>query len=60
MFGTDLPSTRAPRPYQDEDLALVIDALGDEKAGDVLYGNAARFYHPATDRHRTTEDRMRP
>ena len=47
MFGTDLPSTRAPRPYEDDDFALVIDALGAENAYRVLYDNAARFYQPA-------------
>ena len=31
MFGTDLPSTRAPRPYQDEDYTLVLKALGEER-----------------------------
>lgn len=46
MFGTDLPSTRAPRPYADEDLLLVLDALGEELARKVLYQNAVAFYHP--------------
>lgn len=46
MFGTDLPSTRAPRPYADADLALVIDALGSGKASHVLYDNAVKFYRP--------------
>jgi len=46
MFGTDLPSTRAPRPYEDSDFALVIEALGSEKAIKVLYENAVNFYHP--------------
>lgn len=46
MFGSDLPSTRAPRPYRDEDCALVIETLGEEKARKVLYDNAARLYHP--------------
>ena len=50
MFGTDLPSTRAPRPYEDDDFALVIEALGTEKAGRVFYENAARFYQPAASR----------
>lgn len=44
MFGTDLPSTRAPRPYRDEDLLLVYEALGDVGAAEVLYANAAAFY----------------
>lgn len=46
MFGSDLPSTRAPRPYLDEDFALVVDTLGEERGRKVLYDNAARFYHP--------------
>jgi len=46
MFGTDLPSTRAPRPYQDEDYDLVLATLGEEKAADVFYKNAIDFYRP--------------
>ncbi len=46
MFGTDLPSTRAPRPYADEDLILVVDALGEEGARRVLHDNAVAFYRP--------------
>jgi hypothetical protein len=46
MFGTDLPSTRAPRPYEDNDFALVVEALGDEDACKVLYENAVTFYRP--------------
>ena len=44
MFGTDLPSTRAPRPYADEDLLLVVETLGEEGARRVLYENAVSFY----------------
>jgi len=46
MFGTDLPSTRAPRPYHDEDYNLVLETLGEEKAADVFYKNAIEFYRP--------------
>ncbi len=46
MFGTDLPSTRAPRPYTDDDFLLVIDALGEEGARRVLCDNALAFYRP--------------
>ncbi|MGE5216384.1 MAG: amidohydrolase family protein [Chloroflexota bacterium] len=46
MFGTDLPSTRAPRPYRDDDYTLVLESLGDEKAANVLYQNAIEFYRP--------------
>lgn len=44
MFGSDLPSTRAPRPYDDEDHALVIETLGDTGAQKVLCSNAVEFY----------------
>jgi len=44
LFGTDLPSTRAARPYSDSDLKLVIDTLGEIGASRVLYQNAAEFY----------------
>lgn len=44
MFGTDLPSTRAPRPYADEDFLLVAETLGDDAARAVFYDNAAKFY----------------
>ena len=44
MFGSDLPSTRAPRPYFDEDFILVADTLGDAAARAVFYDNAAEFY----------------
>jgi predicted TIM-barrel fold metal-dependent hydrolase len=44
MFGTDLPSTRAARPYSDRDFQLVIDTLGEEAAEQVFYTNAVDFY----------------
>jgi len=46
MFGTDLPSTRAPRPYLDDDYTLVLETLGEEKAANVFYQNAIEFYRP--------------
>lgn len=46
MFGTDLPSTRAPRPYRDEDLLLVVDSLDPQLARKVLCQNAIEFYLP--------------
>jgi predicted TIM-barrel fold metal-dependent hydrolase len=49
MFGTDLPSTRAPRPYRDDDLTLVVETLGEEAARRVLYDNAAAFYRNRTE-----------
>lgn len=47
MFGTDLPSTRAPRPFADSDLEIVADAVGSEHVEAVFYGNAAEFYRVA-------------
>ena len=44
MFGTDLPSTRAARPFRDEDIALIIETLGSERADRVLFDNAVNFY----------------
>jgi hypothetical protein len=46
MFGTDLPSTRAARPYSDRDFLLVVDTLGEAAARRVLYENALAFYSP--------------
>lgn len=44
MFGTDLPSTRAARPYSHSDYLLVIETLGEAGAKRVLYENAVNFY----------------
>lgn len=44
MFGTDLPSTRAPRPFQADDIELLIDALGEKDAQRAMWDNAASFY----------------
>lgn len=45
MFGTDLPSTRAPRPFQTADIEMIQDCLGSEEAiHRVLYKNAAEWY----------------
>lgn len=44
MFGTDLPSARAARPYSDRDFKLVIQTLGEEAAKKVLCENAREFY----------------
>ena len=44
LFGTDLPSTRAARPYADEDFLLVVDTLGEELARKVFCTNAVNFY----------------
>lgn len=45
MFGSDLPSTRAPRAYQDTDLTLIKRALNDEQACSAVFSqNALKFY----------------
>lgn len=44
MFGTDLPSTRAPRAFQKEDIEIILNALDDQAASGVLYNNARNFY----------------
>jgi hypothetical protein len=46
VFGTDLPDTSAPRPNQDDDSALVLETLGEEKSTNVFYKNAIEFYWP--------------
>lgn len=44
MFGTDLPSTRAKRPFEQADIEL-IQQLFDEQATDkILYKNAFKWY----------------
>jgi predicted TIM-barrel fold metal-dependent hydrolase len=43
-FGTDLPSTRAPRPFAEEDVTLILDTLGPEAGRRVLFENAYRLY----------------
>ena len=50
MFGTDLPSTRAARPYSDHDLTLIIETLGETSARRVLSDNAMSFYRSEFDR----------
>ncbi|HEX8592161.1 MAG TPA: amidohydrolase family protein [Pseudomonas sp.] len=44
MFGTDLPSTRAPRPFRGSDINLIRDTLGERDAQLVLWENASTFY----------------
>jgi predicted TIM-barrel fold metal-dependent hydrolase len=46
LFGTDLPSTRAPRPFEAADLRLVLETLHPEDAERAVYGNALALYRP--------------
>ena len=44
MFGTDLPGTRAPRPFEKADITVISEALGTDALPAVLWGNAMQFY----------------
>lgn len=44
MFGTDLPSTRAKRPYNHADIELIYHTVDEEQADKVLYKNAMKWY----------------
>jgi len=44
MFGTDLPSTRAPTPFEASHLDLLVDLLGESEAKKVCWLNARAFY----------------
>ncbi len=46
VFGTDLPSTRARRPFAASDVDLVVDTLGEENGRLALYDNAVALYRP--------------
>lgn len=47
MFGSDLPSQRARRPFMPSDMDLIRETLGDALAQKVFWDNAAGFYRPA-------------
>lgn len=44
IFGTDLPSTRSPRPFTESDVTLVLETLGKQAAQQVLFENAFILY----------------
>lgn len=44
MFGTDLPSTRAKRPYHHSDIELICETLDEKQYEKVLYQNAIDWY----------------
>ena len=44
MFGTDLPSTRAARPFEPADVDLLRRVLGHDLARRALWDNARAFY----------------
>lgn len=47
MFGSDLPSQRARRPFAPSDMDLIRETLGDALSRKAFYENAAAFYRPA-------------
>ncbi|KGA80368.1 MAG: amidohydrolase family protein [Lysinibacillus fusiformis] len=44
MFGTDLPSTRAKRPFEFEDVELIQELFDEQAADKILYQNARKWY----------------
>jgi predicted TIM-barrel fold metal-dependent hydrolase len=46
MFGSDLPSQRARRPFEPADMDLIHDVLGDALARKAFRDNAIEFYRP--------------
>lgn len=44
MFGTDLPSTRAPTPFSKKDLELIIKSFSEAEIKQILCENALDFY----------------
>jgi predicted TIM-barrel fold metal-dependent hydrolase len=46
MFGTDLPSQRARRPFLPSDIDLLRDNIGAANVRKVFFDNAVRFYRP--------------
>lgn len=44
MFGTDLPSTRAPIPFSNNDLELIKNNFSTSALEEILYENAKNWY----------------
>ena len=44
IFGTDLPSTRAKRPFKKEDIDLIKVTFDEEICNKIFYENAAFQY----------------
>jgi predicted TIM-barrel fold metal-dependent hydrolase len=55
MFGTDLPSQRARRPFDVADIDSIREAVGDALARQVLFDNAVSFYRPRATPHADDE-----
>jgi predicted TIM-barrel fold metal-dependent hydrolase len=46
MFGSDLPSTRARRPFEQADMQLIAGVLGADLARKAFHDNAVKLYRP--------------
>lgn len=46
IFATDLPCPRAPRPFRDEDVTLILETLGEQASQRVFSENALALYYP--------------
>ncbi|STX28408.1 (2-pyrone-4,6-)dicarboxylic acid hydrolase [Legionella beliardensis] len=44
MFGTDLPGTRAPKPFDEADMQIITDNFPKDIINKIFYQNALRFY----------------
>nr|WP_268892491.1 amidohydrolase family protein [Pigmentibacter ruber] len=44
MFGTDLPSTRAPKPFTLNDIKIISDSFANDICEKIFYKNAQSFY----------------
>ncbi len=47
MFGTDLPSTRAPQPFASAHLELIQNNFAEKDLHKILWENAREWYRPA-------------
>lgn len=45
MFGTDLPSTRAKRPFHETDISLIQELFDEKASNKILYENALQWYN---------------
>lgn len=45
MFGTDLPSTRAKRPFEYADIELIQQLFAEDEVDKILYNNALKWYN---------------
>jgi len=56
MFGTDLPCTRAPRPFSPQDIELLVRVLPHSGHDAVFAGNALELYRPEVMRRAAAAD----